>query len=381
MQIFLEKEEVSTIYQRMLSLHISKEFARDQKNDFITALTQDSEQENSRRELLPVEAKAKKEKIIALHGEQHFRAQINNQLYSKILAQLNQDLTDTERLYYHILRVDDASVAILDLLAVRAASISRIKPLVNTLSWLSDDLIRLVNKPQYRKRADVQIHNVNVALSYVGLDNLKLLMPTFILKHYLPNSTMPFSLMRRKLWNDSLAIGLATSTLAEQQGLDNYTAFTTGLFSNLGLLTVTRCFFNAYNKVHAFEVKKAFENKDRRLHDILLSIKPDASILLNQLTQHSARIGAELVEQMNFERLLITEPLFDLAYITNFTKMHPIAQLTTKAQGYVTFRNLAKEGLINSDEAKKLLASAKLTPDDIALLKKSDIDHLKLKFT
>ncbi|MNO05434.1 hypothetical protein D3C81_2268170 [compost metagenome] len=60
--------------------------------------------------------------------------------------------------------------------------------------------------------------------------------------------------------------------------------------------------------------------------------------------------------------------------------MHPIAQLIIKAQAFVAFRSLAKEGLITNDEAKALFSAAKLTNTDIALLKKSDITHLKLKF-
>ncbi len=380
MQIFLDKEEVSTVYQRMLGLHIGKKFASTHNGKIVDAEQQHSEQQNRRRELLAVEEEAKKEKIIAQHGEQHFRDQVNTHLYSKIITKINNELTDKDLLFQQILRIEDATTAILDLLAVRAASIKRIKPLTSSLQWLSSDLIRLVNKPQYRKRADVQIHNVNVALSYIGLDNLKLIMPTFILKHYLPSNTAPFTLMKRKLWNDSLSTGLAASILAQEQGIDEYAAFSAGLFSNLGRFIVTRIFFRAYHEIHAKAVKKAFVEQDKRLHDVLLNIKPDADVLLNQLTRHSARIGAEIIELMRFERLPLTEPLFDLAYTIDYKKMHPIAQIVTKAQGYIAFRNLAKESLINANEAKLLLAAAKLIPKEIALLKKSDIDHLKLKF-
>ena len=380
MQIFLDKEEVSTVYQRMLGLHIGKKFASTHNGKIVDAEQQHSEQQNRRRELLAVEEEAKKEKIIAQHGEQHFRDQVNTHLYSKIITKINNELTDKDLLFQQILRIEDATTAILDLLAVRAASIKRIKPLTSSLQWLSSDLIRLVNKPQYRKRADVQIHNVNVALSYIGLDNLKLIMPTFILKHYLPSNTAPFTLMKRKLWNDSLSTGLAASILAQEQGIDEYAAFSAGLFSNLGRFIVTRIFFRAYHEIHAKAVKKAFVEQDKRLHDVLLNIKPDADVLLNQLTRHSARIGAEIIELMRFERLPLTEPLFDLAYTIDYKKMHPIAQIVTKAQGYIAFRNLAKESLINANEAKLLLAAAKLIPEEIALLKKSDIDHLKLKF-
>ena len=83
---------------------------------------------------------------------------------------------------------------------------------------------------------------------------------------------------------------------------------------------------------------------------------------------------------MRFDRLIINEPLFDLAYGYKLKEMHPLAQIVAKAKAYVAFRSLAKEELITTDEAKLLLSKVHLTPDDIALLKRSDIDHIKLNF-
>jgi HDOD domain-containing protein len=380
MQIFLENEAISPIYLRMLSLHISKEFAATHGGLFFKAIKQNKEQDNRRRELLEVEQEAQKNKIIAEHGEQHFRAQISTQLFAKVDTQVSNDLNNKDKIFHHTLAIEDANTAILEILAVKAASIRRIRPIITNLSWLADDLINLVNKPQYRKRADVQIHNANVAVSYIGLDNLKLVLPTFILKHWLPRSTAPFSLMKRKLWNNSLSVALAASLLAKSENIDEYSVFTAAMFSNLGQLVVCKSYLTTFHEIHSEEVRVAFQEKDKRLHDILLAIKVPAEILLTLLSQRSAKITAEMIELMNFERLPLTEPLFDLAYTLDIEKMHPIAKLIVKAQAYVTFRNLAKENLVTSDEAKLLFAAAKLNNEDLALLKKSDIDHLKLKF-
>lgn len=380
MQIFLEKEKVSTLYQRMLCLHISKDFAATHNGAIFSNVKQDSEQENRRRELLEVEEHAQKNKIIAEHGETHFKAQISAQLYAKVNLVVHNDIDNKEKLFHNILKIDDANTAVLEILSIRAASISRIKPLVELLPWLADDLINLVNKPQYRKRADVQIQSAQVALSYIGLDNLKLVIPTFLLKHFLPSTTLPFSLMKRKLWNDSLSVALAAKVLAKKSNIDEFSVFTTALLSNLGRLTVCKTYISTFHEIHSQEIRVAYHKKDKRLHDILLAIKLAPEVLLTQLLEHSAKISAEMIELMNFERLPITEPLFDLAYTVNIAEMHPNAQLIVKAQAYVAFRNLAKENLISSDEAKLLLATAKLSAEEISLLKKSDVDHLKLKF-
>ncbi len=380
MQFFDNNDTISAIYQQSISLTISKDFAKQRHGKLNFVDFQGSEQENRRRELLSVEIKAQQEKIVAAHGEEHFRKQVMATFFAQVNKKVNEEFDNKAYVYKSILSIEDAAPTILELLSLRATSINKIKPLATSLPWLATDLINLVNKPQYRKRADVQVNDAKLALSYIGLDNLKLVMPTFILKHWLPASTSPFKLMKRKLWNDSLSIALASSVLAEHSGANGYTAFTTGMLSNIGKLAITRCFLNTYNKMYKQELREAFTVKDKRLYDILAKIENSPELLLEQLILRSSKLSAELIELMNFDRLPITEAMFDLAYAETIEKMSPIAQLVTKAKVYVCYRNLAKENLISDEEKKALFESARLTKAEILLLNKSDIDHIKLKF-
>ncbi len=380
MQIFESNQAVATIYQRAISLSICKNFAEKKNGKVPMVNHQGSEQKNRRRELLTVEVQAQQEKIIAEHGEEHFRKQTEQRFFNQVRTQINSDFDNKEHLYHHILGIEDACPAILDILSARAASVNQIKDLATSLPWLSIDLISLVNKPQYRKRADVQVTDAKLALSYIGLDNLKLVMPTFTLKHWLPVSTAPYGLMKRKLWNDSLSIALASRVLAKEEGLDEFTAFTTAMLSNIGRLAVTRCYLTTFSEMYKKEIREAFESKDKRLHNVLSKIEASEELLLEQLVMRSSQLSADLIEKMQFRRLGITEPIFDLAYADEMEKMHPIAQLVAKAKAYVAFRALAKEKLIDSDESKILLNAVNLTPAEITLLKKSDIDHIKLNF-
>ena len=380
MQIFENNVTVSSVYHRYISLTISKEFADLRTGKVLKTGNQPSEQTNRRRELLAVEEETNQNKIIQEHGQIHFKTQMMEQFLNKVTRKLNIEFDNKENLYNNVIHIEDTAPAILEILCLRAASIKRISPLINSLSWLSRELITLVNKPQYRKGAEVKVNDPNLAISYVGLDNLKMLMPTFILKHWLPASTDPYPLMKRKLWNDSLSVALASSLLAKEEGLDEFTAFTTGMFSNIGLLAVTQCTLYNYNELYQKELREAYDNKDKKLHDALVQFDSSPELLHNQLITRSAQIAADLVELMRFDRLQITEPIFDLAYATEQKNMHPIAQVVTKAKAYVAYRSLAKEELIDTDEAKAFLLVARLTKKDITLLKKSDIDHIKLKF-
>jgi len=380
MQIFKNNEDISAIHTRAISLLIGKDFAEKTNGKISMADHQDSEQFNRRRELLEIEEEANKNKIIKAHGQNHFKAQVMEQFFTKVNKKVNAVFENKDSLYNDILNIEEAAPSVLELLCLRATSIKRIFPLIHSLPWLSAELINLVNKPQYRKRADVQVNDANLALSYVGLDNLKLVMPTFILKHWLPATTSPFALLKRKLWNNSLSIALASSVLAEQEGLDKFTAFSAGMLSNIGYLAVTRCFLQTYNKLYKSELQATYTNKDKKLHDVLVEFDSSPELLLEKLSHHSDKITADMVELMRFDRLQVTEPLFDLAYATKFKDMSPIAKVVAKAKTYVMFRSLAKEDLISKDETKRLLSAVKMSASNISLLNKSDIDHIKLIF-
>lgn len=381
MKIFEQNELVSPIYHRALSLCISNEFAKQSLGEHAFVDYQDSEQANRRRELLAVEAQANKNKIIEQYGKNHFKQQVMDDLYAKVRDGFNDEFDNKEHLFNSTLNIQMATADILELLCLRAASIKRITPLVNSLPWLGDELINLVNKPQYRKNADVKVSNPALALSYIGLDNLKLVAPTFILKHWLPPSTQPFGLMKRKLWNHSLSIGIASKTLAKANGLDEYQAFCAGMLINIGNLAVTRCFLRTYNEIHQQELRQAYDDKDKKLHNTLVELETAPEFLLEQLANRSFTISADMVELMNFERLRITDAIFDVAHTPQISQMNELAQIVIKAIGYVSFRMLAKESLIDNEESKILLTGSGLTTQDITLLRRSDIDHLKLNFT
>ncbi len=380
MQIFDENDSIAPIYYRAISLSFSKDFADPDTSSSSTIDKQNSEQEHRRRELLAVEEQAKHARIVEAYGQAHFKSQTMAKFYARVSAKINNEFDDKPTLYHNILGIEDTAPAIMEILALRAASINRIAPLVKSLPWLSDELVKLVNKPQYRKRADVQVTDGNLALSYVGLENLKLVMPTFMLKHWLPVSTAPFAIMKRKIWNDALAIALGCQLLAPDNEIDTFSAFTAGMLSNIGIFAVARCFFHTFNEMHKEALKQAYLDKDKRLHDTLSEVQMSPELLHEQIIEHSSKIAADMVELMRFDRLPITEALFDIAYISDREKMSPLAQLVVKVKAYVMQRNLAKEELISASETKQLFKLVRLSSAEVKKLQSSDIDHIKLNF-
>lgn len=380
MHFFEHNEVLRPIFHRAISLLISRDFAHKQKGEIFVATYQDSEQANRRRELLEVEQVANRHKVIEEHGQNQFQKEVISKLLNKVKKQVTDQLESKEVVFNQILKVESAASDILEILALRAASIKRITPLATSLPWLSHDLINLVNKPQYRKRSFVKISDTSVAVSYVGLNNLCMVMPTFILKHWLPENIKPFTAMKRKLWQNSLSTAMASRVLAKLYGIDEYTAFTASILSCIGNFTVVRCFNEAFYNLHQADLKTAYENKDKRLHDILKNVIPTPELLLELMVKFNSKVAGEVVEMMQFDRLNITESIFELSFAQDQEKMSDLAKIILKSHAYIHHRSLMEEELMDKEEAKQWLTLNQLTAKEIHLLNKSDIDHIKLQF-
>ena len=351
MQIFNNNKNVSLIYARALSLAMNSETILPNSN------------------------------VKEISEKKSYNTKVMDAFFNKVTKKINEEFSNNSHLYHNALLIEDVTPAIMDILSVRAASIKRIATLVNTLPWLGNDLIAFVNKPQYRKNSEIRVKTPNLALSYIGLDNLKLVMPTFFLKHWLPTNSASFPLIKRNLWKNSLSTALATQKLAKKYGLDEFTAFSAGLLSNLGLLAVSQGFLNVYNELYERELNIAYRRNNKKLHTALTTLDMSPQLLLEHITQHSSSISADIVKLMGFKYLRVTETITELSSASHINELSPLAKIVVQAKAFIAFRNLAKEKLITTEEAKTLLSAAKLTNSDIALLKKSNIDHIKLNFS
>ena len=100
------------------------------------------------------------------------------------------------------------------------------------------ELVTLVNLPYYRnqrsKNTSVKVDSPALALRYIGLDNLQLVIPTFAVRHWMPHSTEPFSLLKRRLRDSAMANAIAAQKIAQINNVNDIHAFTLGMLLDVG---------------------------------------------------------------------------------------------------------------------------------------------------
>lgn len=338
-----------------------------------------SEQQTSRRKLLLVEKQARHNKDMQRKAEQRFSQTVQHILQAQIADHVASQLEDTSSLIEH-LRFIPQYVEILDLLAVRAASVGRLAPLFEACPAVEKDILRFINLPKYMdmRREDTRFEDLRLAMSYMGMDNLKLVIPAFILKNLLPHSTEPFRSLKRQMWDQALGSGLIVRSLAMREGVDPYRAFVLGLFKELGHLVIVRVFLRSFDLCWRAALASAHKDGDVEGHEALSRLKPEPQLLRELMLTHNREVTANLVGSLGFERLNIHSAL--LEYAAQSEQSETSARLLKKADAYMQLNLLQRHDAVCQDETQLILDKAYVTQGDLNIISDLDLSSLNLKF-
>lgn len=343
-----------------------------------------SEQLNSRRKLLSVEKIAMRDKALNERSRQNYLDSLNSILHDDVCAQMQEKIDDIEVLSKDIIGIDDGIAKVLDVLSVKAASIAKIEPLVNDIPWLAKELMDIANSPKYRKTDRlgkvVKFETVRMALSFFGIENLKLMIPSLTMQRWIPKKCEPYSVFKQKVWEQIIATAISCNKIAEFSKVDPFHAYVLGMYHELGKVAITKMFFKMYDRTLQQAIIKAHKEQKRDEHQALLQLEPDPDVWLSTMWNQSYHISSKALNHMNMRRLFVASGMQELAEKTKLTDMSPIARVLDQGRCYARFRVLKSYKLINMEEAKAYLQTCRMPRGSLAALKATDVRQVTLSF-
>lgn len=344
------------LHIRLHDLAINHQFAQRQIG-FIHSFDESlSEQHQARRVLLDVEKKAQA-MMAAQKKAQQQHVDVNaERLHETVLAKVAEKLADVDDVFIQVLAIPDAIATILDLLSTKAITASRLDPLVVTLPWLCDDLVQFINQPKYLKQRNKRVDDPKLAMRYIGIENLQLLVPVWFVKRCVPFSTDPFMFLKRRLWEESMAMGLSAQALAQVNDLKPEVAYCCAMLTTLGKMATTRVFLRTFEETLQNALVTARDERDKPLHDALLAVELDPIYLRQALIELAPKLNLSLLNKMALQRLPLAQAYE--AFINNDDD-HPYAAVLQKAHWYVTYSMLKENNLIEPEDIKALVSHAR----------------------
>ncbi|WMS94684.1 HDOD domain-containing protein [Pseudoalteromonas sp. HL-AS2] len=382
-EIVQQPRIVKMLNQRAHDLLLGHNFAHQQIG-FIHTLEMDYGEPLKQRTLLEVEVAAQQKRKLKSTAHHKYRAAASEQLHKAIEKMMSEQLSDIDSVIQNTIGVEDSVCAMLDILATKSASVGRLEPLVNDLSWLGRELVTLVNLPYYRnqrsKNTAVKVDSPALALRYIGLDNLQLVVPTFAVRHWMPYSTEPFSLLKRRLKESAMANAIAAQKIAEVNEVNPSHAFTLGMLLNVGQIALVRLYLKVFEQIWQRKVQFARTTANKGLHTALLELKPDPLFLTTLLSEQSLAISAKIIEKMAFKYLPFNSVMQQLVNgIEKGDTALPLTQVMLKARCYSQYLTLKQHQLVEPDETLSWFSYFKFTKKELKALQASNFNNLAIQ--
>ncbi|CAM3777157.1 HDOD domain-containing protein [Rheinheimera salexigens] len=336
---------------------------------------------SAERTLLQVEADARlaRQKNLKIQAQLTDFAQAH--LHDEVSDELLRKLHNIEHVESTLFNLQPAFYAILDLLSSKAVTINKLDSYISKVDWLTEDLLRLVNQPQYRNRTASAglIKDIKVALRLFGIETLQQVIPVYAFKRMLPHSTEPFSGLKTRIWQHALAVAIAARTLADLENSHGFSAFCVGLFQSLGYIVVTRCYLRTYQQQKQKQILNAQAMRDSGIIETLDKLMPDASFLSESMAEFAAELNADVTSRWQLDVQPLYQTLDQMSEGLGFNDNSPLTKIALQAQTYVQWQSLKRAKLINNEESLRWLAAAQLTNEKMALLAQTNLSRLNIE--
>lgn len=338
-------------------------------------------QVDTQRTLLAVEAQAQQLRQAGEQAKAQFTEFAQAHLHDEVADELLRKLHNIEQVMTSLFDPGEAFFPVLDVLSEKVVTVNKLDPLVSKVPWLKDELLRLVNQPQYRNRtaSGAMIKDIKTALRFLGVESLQLIIPVYAMRRMIPHSTDPFTPLKSRLWEYTLAVAIAARALAENSAEHPYNAFCAGLFHTTGHAVVTRNYLRTYLQVRQQQLLHARESRDTQLTNTLDQLEADASFLCERLVEFAAVLSADITSRWQLRSLPLCQTLDQLAEGAGFAGCSPLARLVLQAQTYVQWQTLRKNQQISEQETSNWFAAVQLSSESVDILARTNLKRLGIE--
>lgn len=373
------KDPAQRLEKRFINYLISFPFARQQRDQ---ADGKPRTEEERRRELLQVEQINYDERARLKRARENFINRVSRELHEEVYHRMLKALEDPQYVRERLVPMPKMLPELLDTLSTKAASMAIVEQLVSNMPWFHDSVLRVVNNPPFstkRKDTQIKLESLRVAMSFVGVENLRLLTPAFVMQNWLPPSTEPFTLFRRKVWDHSLATAVVAHEIAQHKGLrDPGIAYTIGMFHELGKIALTKLYLKVFDEVQREWSIKTVNDKAQDKHNAIVQLTADEQFLRDLMLEQDKRASHIVVEGWQLKRVPLSPHLVSFTQASNLEDYSDYALALAQANAYSEYRMLKDVDMVTAEEAKHLLNKYKLPAELLSQLLNLNLKRPKI---
>ena len=340
------------------------------------------EQSKTARSLLRVEKQAIQEKDFNTKSEESFLSAISGKINTEAEKQLVKSFQNIDNLHHKISGFDASIPQLLDMVGMKAATISTIEPLASDIPWLLNDLLKMVNQPKYKRLNNegeaIIVSTMRSGLSFLGVENLIIILSCLAFKRALPQITDPYPQIKIRIWEEALATALSCKKIASLVGVNPNHAFCLGMLQQLGKIAITKLYFRIFDTVQRAAIQDTENTQKQQEHSALLKIKPSGNFLNQLIASYGLDISAQLINKMSMKRVFIANAMQEIADNIAPSDMSPLALVVKQGNAYAKYRILTRHKLIDVQQSKEFIRTLKIPKEHLKMLKAIELHTLNI---
>ncbi|AQS40141.1 HDOD domain-containing protein [Shewanella psychrophila] len=340
----------------------------------------DAELENDANKLA-IEREAVLERLAKQIQAKQVFEEVSAQLINTVNNAVDHRLSSPEQVLKYS-GINESQLLMLELLQSKNVDINRLKPLIAEQAWLVRDLTNMVNSASFRhrrpQRSDVKVTDIKLVLNFIGIENIKLLIPYFCTRNWLPSGHANLLWTTRKLWRYSVVSAIAAQTLAKLHQKDGSFVFTCTLLSQLGPSVVLKNSAKLFEETWGIWLREASGSRDKEVYDAVVATEFPAEKVYNLVLEHGNKLNWQLLHHLDFEDSAMTKVLAELDNNLSYKELSEDAAMVARANCYAKVVLLEELRQIDPQEKRIMFDYYEFSEQEVIRLKGQNYKKLNI---
>ncbi|QSX29467.1 HDOD domain-containing protein [Shewanella cyperi] len=306
---------------------------------------------------------------------------VSAQLIDTVARDIELNLAEPKRLLPKI-GLSENQLSLLEMLHLANPEFNRMRLLISDLHFLVRDLTNMVNSPAFRlrhpQRADVRVVDIKLVMNFIGLENLRTLIPYYCLRNWLPSGHTSLLWTNRKLWRYCIMTARAAQALGKLHERNEALLYGTSMMSQLGTCAVLGCCAAAFEKLWGTWLREASASRDKEVYDAVMATELPPDLLLNQVLEYAGHFNWMLPELCKFSDSPMVNLLRELDQQPSFAELSLDAKLLAKASCFIRVMLLEEARMLEPQERRLMYDYYELSEQEVLRLKAQNYRKIDL---
>ncbi|WP_133407861.1 HDOD domain-containing protein [Parashewanella tropica] len=330
---------------------------------------------------LEIEQQAVRSRLSKQQQQQQVFLAISNQLVSTVTDAMSHRFSDTKSLLKDS-KITESQWKLLSELQNKKLNLNQLRTSIENIVWLKNDLVNLVNSPSFRhfrgQGSDVHVRDLKLVLNYIGLEQVRLLIPYYCMRYWLPRQHSSTSFITRKIWRFANVASIAAKALAKHHKQDACLIFSISLGHFMGAATVVGQCAQVYETIRGDWLRQAQQDRDKVVYDAILATSLPKESVCSNVLKYGSQLNWQILKELNMDNSSLFQYLSEMDQELSYSEMRLPAAIATKSIAFAKLLLLQEQLMLKPKDKRLMFDYYEISTEELSILRSQNYHKQEL---